>query len=195
MCGCCSRAASRISLSNRSALTPAIISGGRTFTTTSRPSSCSWARKTRDIPPPPSSRVIVYDVPSVSCSELRSDMRLSPRVGHLRLQLRVGVLPQVDERAVVRERLVALTFHLVQLPEALVHCGKEGRVDARALELRRAEEPFENGDRRIGFAIQIVRTREHRGVADRASHLIRGAQLGLGFAVLLGVEGDVPSHL
>src|SRR5437763_766421 len=174
MCGCWSRAASRISRSNRSALTPAIISGGRTFTTTSRPSSSSCARKTRDIPPPPSSRVIVYDVPSVSCSELRRDIVLPPRVGaarqrrdallrvrDLRLQFGIGVLPQVDERAIVRERLVALAIRFVQLAQPLVDCRKERTVDGGALEERRAEEPLVDGDGRVGLGIQVVRAGEH----------------------------------
>src|SRR5207245_6182014 len=49
--GCCGLAASWISRSNRTALTPAAISGGSTFTTTCRPSRTSWARNTRLMPP------------------------------------------------------------------------------------------------------------------------------------------------
>ena len=60
MCGCWSRAARAISRLKRSIETPAASSGGRTFTTTVRPSAVSFAVKTRDIPPPPSSRSRVY---------------------------------------------------------------------------------------------------------------------------------------
>ena len=56
MWGCWSWAARRISRRNRSTLTPAASSGRSTLTTTRRCSAVSRATKTRDIPPPPSSR-------------------------------------------------------------------------------------------------------------------------------------------
>jgi hypothetical protein len=59
MFACWSDAASRISRSNRSADSAAASSGASTFTTTRRPNRCSLATKTRDIPPPPSSRSMV----------------------------------------------------------------------------------------------------------------------------------------
>ena len=70
MCGCWSCAASEISRLNRSTETCPAMSDGNTFTTTFRPSARSVATKTRDMPPPPSSRSRVYASPSVrwSCS-------------------------------------------------------------------------------------------------------------------------------
>ena len=56
MLACCSEAATWISRSNRVAESAAASSGASSFTTTLRPSRCSWATKTRDMPPPPSSR-------------------------------------------------------------------------------------------------------------------------------------------
>ena len=58
MFACWSRAASRTSRVKRSAESPSRSSGATTFTTTVRPSATSSATKTRDIPPPPSSRSI-----------------------------------------------------------------------------------------------------------------------------------------
>src|SRR6185369_1280976 len=72
MCGCWSRAASRISRSNRSAENDAPWSEARTLMTTSRPKRVSSATKTRDIPPPPSSRSMRYVSP-------RAAWRLSRR--------------------------------------------------------------------------------------------------------------------
>ena len=68
MFACCRLAASLISRVKRSAETPAARSGCSTFTITSRSSAASRAGKTRLMPPPPSSRVSVYAIPSVSCS-------------------------------------------------------------------------------------------------------------------------------
>ena len=62
------RAASRTSRRKRSTLTTPRSSGGSTLITTVRPSAVSVARKTRDIPPPPSSRSTVYASPSAACS-------------------------------------------------------------------------------------------------------------------------------
>src|SRR4026207_574585 len=53
-----------ISRRNRSTDTAAARSGDRTLTTTSRASVVSRARKTRDMPPPPSSRPITNSGPS-----------------------------------------------------------------------------------------------------------------------------------
>ena len=53
-----------ISRVNRSDDTWAAMSGGSTFTTTSRPSARSRATNTRDMPPPVSSRSTVKAVPS-----------------------------------------------------------------------------------------------------------------------------------
>src|SRR6266699_1360841 len=71
MCGCCSRAVTRISRLNRSKLTPAARSGDSTLTTTRRPSASSSARNTRLIPPPPSSRSRRYASLRVVCSRSR----------------------------------------------------------------------------------------------------------------------------
>ena len=59
MCGCCSDAASWISNLNRSALDPAGQLGESTLITTCRRRAFSVAKKTRDMPPPPSSRSTV----------------------------------------------------------------------------------------------------------------------------------------
>src|SRR5258707_8602587 len=59
ICACCSPAARAISRSNRAVFTPAANSGDSTLTTTFRWNRVSSARKTRDIPPPPSSRSMV----------------------------------------------------------------------------------------------------------------------------------------
>src|SRR4051812_14377483 len=75
MCGCCSVAASMISRLKRSTETDAANSGGNTLTTTRRPSVVSKATKTRDMPPPVSSRSTVNDCPSLCCSpSLRSNI-------------------------------------------------------------------------------------------------------------------------
>src|SRR5439155_7437832 len=79
MWGCCSLAARRISRSNRSALTPAAISGGSTFTTTWRPSRTSSARNTRLMPPPPSSLSIRYAVPRADWRRSRSSATINDR--------------------------------------------------------------------------------------------------------------------
>src|SRR6267378_4556096 len=68
MCGCCSRAVTRISCLKRSKLTPAARSGDSTLTTTRRPSASSSARNTRLMPPPPSSRSRRYASLRVVCS-------------------------------------------------------------------------------------------------------------------------------
>src|SRR5688572_31250728 len=72
MCGSCSPAASLISRLNRSVDISWVSSGASTFTTTSRPSCASRATNTRAIPPPPSSRAIVYAAPSDDWSCSRS---------------------------------------------------------------------------------------------------------------------------
>src|SRR5258708_7973025 len=59
ICACCSPAARAISRSNRAVFTPAANSGDSTLTTTLRWNRVSSARKTRDMPPPPSSRSMV----------------------------------------------------------------------------------------------------------------------------------------
>ena len=56
MCGCCSRANNKVSRLKRSTFTTAANSLGSTFNTIWRRRARSSARKTRDIPPPPSSR-------------------------------------------------------------------------------------------------------------------------------------------
>src|SRR6267378_6618893 len=71
MCGCCSRAVTRISCLKRSKLTPAARSGDSTLTTTRRPSASSSARNTRLMPPPPSSRSRRYASLRVACSRSR----------------------------------------------------------------------------------------------------------------------------
>jgi hypothetical protein len=68
MCGCPSAAASRVSRWKRSVLNPARSSGGRTFTTTCRPSRVSSATNTRLMPPPPSPHSTRYARPNAACS-------------------------------------------------------------------------------------------------------------------------------
>ena len=65
MCGCWSAAPSMISRLQRSTDTDCASSCGSTLTTTQRPSALSSTTNTRDIPPPPSSRSMVYACPSV----------------------------------------------------------------------------------------------------------------------------------
>src|SRR5437870_3959441 len=124
-----------ISRLNRSTDTPAAISNGSTFTTMRRSSARSWATNTRDIPPPPSSRSMTNPVPSAACSWSRSSMLaalgVQPRktlldLRNLRLQLGVGVLPEIDERLVVVHRLGAVAFGFIQLAET-ARRGSVGR--------------------------------------------------------------------
>ena len=74
MLACCREAASRISRSNRWALSPCTSSGFRTLMTTLRESRASWATNTRDIPPPPSSRSMAKAVPRLACNWDRRSM-------------------------------------------------------------------------------------------------------------------------
>src|SRR5688572_24197513 len=94
-CGCWSRAASWISRRNRSWLTLAAISGGRTLTTTLRASFTSSARKTRLMPPPPSSRSMRKSVPSASDSRcVKSFKRTCPRWTWLQVRGRYRTRPE-----------------------------------------------------------------------------------------------------
>src|SRR5690242_19389071 len=55
----------------------------------------------------------------------------SPNLRHLGLQLRIRVLPQLDELRVVRHRLLSIAPRLVQLAEPLVGAGEILRIAAR----------------------------------------------------------------
>src|SRR5574341_551905 len=122
-------------------LTPAAISGGSTLMTTFRPSRTSSARKTRLIPRRPApSRCGTTRPPRLGGGIGDRPSRLSPflfpaspswlltpqprhallHVPHLRLELGVGILPQLDELPVVLHRLVATPLLLVQLAQPAV---------------------------------------------------------------------------
>src|SRR5215204_7317564 len=105
------------------------------------------------------------------------------RVGDLRLQPGIGVLPQRGERAVMRQRLVPRSLRFVQLAQSLVYGGQERAVDVGAVQQRCPEEPLVGRDRRIRLAAEVERTREKGRVADRAVFLVGGAKLGLRLVV------------
>src|SRR3954463_4455971 len=67
ICGCCSCAATLISRLNRSRFSPSARSGCSTLMTTCRSSDASFATKTRDMPPLPSSRSSMYEPPNDDC--------------------------------------------------------------------------------------------------------------------------------
>src|SRR5436305_1166207 len=52
-----------------------------------------------------------------------------PYFGNLGLQLRIGVLPQLDEFRVVCRRLLLVAFCLVQLAHSLVSAGEKNAVE------------------------------------------------------------------
>ena len=122
-------------------------------------------------------------------SRVASTRQPLPNLRHLRLQLGIGVLPQIDE--VCDSATAPCRDHPSPRTARRAACGRAGRnaaSDPRALEIGRAQVPLVDDDRRIGFAVQVVRAREHRGVADRAARCIGGTQLHLRLGVPLSTR-------
>src|SRR5262245_36584446 len=111
------------------------------------------------------------------------------------LQLRVGILPQLDEPTVVLGRLLPVSFGFVQLAEALEAGSECGAVAEEAAERRRGR----NGalikrDRRVGLAHRIVDHRELVEAADyaRPCLVVTRSERGHGIGLPAVRQGDVP---
>src|SRR5262245_30347224 len=68
-------------------------------------------------------------------------------LGHLWLQLGIGVLPQLDELGVVAGRLLPLTLGFVELTEPFEHRRAVASVDLDSGENRGGEEALVDGNR------------------------------------------------
>src|SRR6266581_2641694 len=76
-------------------------------------------------------------------------------LGDFRLQLGIGVLPEVEELCIVRRGVLLVPFRVVQLAEPLVTAGKLQPVNPKR-PLEAIGVAGEHGDRRIGLPGQIV---------------------------------------
>src|SRR4029453_15717791 len=93
-------------------------------------------------------------------------------VDDLRLQLRVGVLPQVDEATVVTRRPLSIALRLIQLPQSLVDAGQVlGIGVAMAVRIGRAQVAFEPGDRVVLLSREVVGASDARRDAGGAHDL------------------------
>src|SRR6185503_3509352 len=93
-----------------------------------------------------------------------SPLRVQPReaplhLGYLRLQLWIGILPQIDELRVVRRRVLRVALGLVQLAQSLVRRREIERIVRAddAMQRRGAQEFRERRDRRVGVLFHVVR--------------------------------------
>src|SRR6266536_45276 len=123
------------------------------------------------MPPAPSSRSIRYRsarAPEIGASAVISRSRLLDwgqrreslaRVGDAGLELRIGVLPDVDERAVLLDSFVGLTHRLVQLSQPLTNRRQANRVhlDAQFVPVRRRDIPLEEQRRGIRLPGGVIR--------------------------------------
>src|SRR5215207_5425160 len=168
MCGCCSFAARWISRRNRSKLRPADRSGGRTLSTIFRSSSTSSARKTCDMPPPPSSRSTRYVSPSARCSRsIKPDesMCCMADVWCRSACMRIAIAVKCEHRRRSGVGAVLRSYYLRDLrslpPRAPRRSGDPAQHPAEdetvdGIQRVQVEEPY-----------QPVRL-EHRGLADHA---------------------------
>src|ERR1041385_6364050 len=103
----------------------------------------------------------------------RPDARDPPHRGagrvHPRLEVRIGVSPEVDQGPIVRRRLPGVSPVLIERAEPLVDIGQHDPVEHLPAPLRQRQHLLVAHDGRIGLAGRVERPPEPPGKADPAA--------------------------
>src|SRR5690606_4463909 len=94
-----------------------------------------------------------------------------PRVGDSRLELGIGIAPEIKKASVVAERLLPVAFLLMELPEAQQRHRYEHGVLGSRVGRRRQVRPLVEGERRVRLAGAVP---GHAGEEPAAWIAVRG---------------------